>query len=91
MVYVDYLVMIGDLDCVRSMKKKLNIVCGISDLLPLSYFLGIAVNHDDNQIYLSQKPYAQDILPWSVYSFSHPCSTHLSTGTNLRKESGALL
>jgi hypothetical protein len=43
MVYVDDLVLIGDLEHVQSMKKKLNIRFEMSDLGPFPYFLGIAV------------------------------------------------
>jgi hypothetical protein len=44
MVYVDDLVLIGDLKSVQSIKKKLNIRFEMSDLGPLSYFLVIAVS-----------------------------------------------
>jgi hypothetical protein len=37
-VYVDHLVLIGDLESVQSMKMKLNIHFEMSDLGPLSYF-----------------------------------------------------
>jgi hypothetical protein len=52
MVYVDDLGLIGDLESVQSMKKKLNICFEMSDLGPLSYFLGIAVNRIENVLHL---------------------------------------
>jgi len=91
MVYVDDLVLIGDLDSVQSMKKKLNIHFEMSDLDPLSYFLGIAVTPDENGLHLSQERNAEEILRRFQFSSSHPCSTPVSPGTKLRKESGALL
>jgi len=62
MVYVDDHVLIGDLESVPSMKKKLNIRFEMSDLGPLSYFLGIAVTRDEIRLYLSQERYAEPIL-----------------------------
>ena len=62
MVYVDDLVLIGDLESVQSMKKMLNIWLEMSDLGPLSYFLGIAVTQDKNGLHLSQDRYAEEIL-----------------------------
>jgi hypothetical protein len=50
--YVDDLVLIGDLERVQSMKKKLNIRFDMSDLGPLSNFLGIAVTRDENALNL---------------------------------------
>jgi len=73
------------------MKKKLNIRFEMSDLGPLSYFLGIAVTGDENGLHLSQERYAKEILRQFQFSSSHPCSTPLSPGTKLSKESGALL
>jgi len=55
MVYVDDLVLIGDLESVQSMKKKLNIRFEMSDLGPLSYILGITVTRDENGLHLSQE------------------------------------
>ena len=91
MVYVDDLVLIGDLESVQSMKEKLNIRFEMSDLGPLPYFLGIAVTQDENGLHLSQEWYAEDILWWFQFSSSHPCSTPLSPDMKLRKESRALL
>jgi len=62
MVYVVDLVLIGDLESVQSMKKKLNIRFEMSDLGLLSYFLGIAVTRDKIGIHLAQERYADEIL-----------------------------
>jgi len=91
MVYVYDLVLIGDLESVQSMKKKLNIRFELSDLGPLSYFLAIAVTRDENGLHLSQERYAEKILRQFQFSSSHSFSTPLSPGTKLRKESVALL
>jgi len=91
MVYVNDHVLIGDLESFQSMEKKLNIRFEMSDLGPLSSFLGIAVTRDENGLHLSQKRYAEEILRRFQFSSSHPCSTPLSPGTKLRKESGTLL
>jgi len=91
MVYVDDLVLIGDLESVQSMKKKLNIRFEMSDLGPLSYFLRFAFTWDENGLHFSQERYAEEILRWFQFSSSHPCSTPLGPGMKLRKEFGALL
>jgi hypothetical protein len=91
MVYVDDLVLIGDLESVQSMKKKLNIHFEMSDFGPLSCFLAIAVPQDENGLHLSLEQYAEEILPRFQFSCSHPCSTSLSPGTKFRQDSGALL
>jgi len=91
MVYVDDLVSIGDLESVQSINKKLNIRFEMSDLGPLSNFLGIAVTWDENGLHLSQERYAEEILQRFQFSSSHRCTTPLIPGTKLRQESGALL
>ena len=91
MVYVDDLVLIGDLESVQSMKKKVNLHFEMSDLGTLSYFLRIATTRDDNRLHLSLEWYAEEIFRRFQFSSSHHCSTPLSPGTKLRKDSGALL
>jgi len=91
MVYVADLVLIGDLESVQSMKKKLNIHFEISDVGPLSYFLGIPLNQDQNGLQLSQEQTAEEILRRFQFSSSHPCSTSHCPGTKLRNESRPLL
>jgi hypothetical protein len=44
------------------MKMKLNIHLKISDLGLMSYFLGIVVTRDENELHLSQEWYAEEIL-----------------------------
>jgi hypothetical protein len=91
MLYVDDLVLISDWESVQSKKKKLNIRFQMSDLGPLSYFIGIAVTQDENGLHLSEERYADEILRRFQFSSSHPGSTPISQGTNLRTVSGALL
>jgi hypothetical protein len=91
MVYLDDLVLIGDLESVQAMKKKLNIRFEMSDHGPVSYFLGIAFTRDENGLHLSQVRYAEEILRRFQCSSSHHCSTPLSPGTKLKKEYGDLL
>jgi len=91
MVYVDDLLLIGDLESVHSMKKELNIRFEMSDLGPLSHFLRIVVTRGENGLHQSHEQYAEEILRRFQFSSSHPCSTPLSPGTKLRKESGAVL
>jgi hypothetical protein len=83
-------VLIGDLESIQSMKKKLNIRFEMSDHGPLPYFLVIAVTRDENGLHLSQERYAEEILRQFQFSSSYPYSTPLSPGMKLRKESGAL-
>jgi len=64
-------VLIGDLESVQSMKKKLNIRFEMSYLGPLSYFLGIAVTRDENGLHLSQGQYAEEILRRFQFSSCH--------------------
>ena len=62
MVHVDDLVLIGDLESVQSMKKKLNIPFEMSDLGSVSCFLRFAVTQDKNGLLQSQVLYAKEIL-----------------------------
>jgi hypothetical protein len=91
MVYVDDLIVLGEPEAVAASKKQLQTRFEMSDLGPLSYFLGIAVTRDNNGLHLSQERYAEEILRRFQFSSCHPVSTPLSTGTKLRKDSGALL
>ena len=91
MVCVDDLVLSSDSEIVQSMKNKLNIRLEMSDLAPLSYCLGIAVTQDENGHHLSHERDAEETLRQFQFSSCHPCSTPLSPGTKLRKESRALL
>ena len=63
LLYVDDMLITGDdMDYVAFVKKKLGEQFMMSDLGPLSYFLGIEVHSDSDGYYLSQHRYVQDLL-----------------------------
>lgn len=55
----------------------------VKDLGPLNYFLGIEVQRDDKNLYLSQTKYTLDLLKRANFLLAKPCSTPVATGTKL--------
>jgi hypothetical protein len=62
-VYVDDLVIIGTKDAeVAAFKEEMKVTLHMSDLGPLSFYLGIEVHQDDSEITLRQTDYAKRIV-----------------------------
>ena len=63
MVYVDDIVLIGDDDVgIIELKAHLHQQFRTKDLGSLKYFLGIKIAQSNQDIYISQRKYALDIL-----------------------------
>lgn len=63
LLYVDDMLITGDdVDHISHVKRHLNEQFQMTDLGPLSYFLGIEVLHSAKGYYLSQPKYIQDLI-----------------------------
>ncbi|KAJ9551570.1 hypothetical protein OSB04_015615 [Centaurea solstitialis] len=61
----------------------------MTDLGPLSYFLGISVTRSKGAMFLSQRKYAEDILQRANMSTCKPVTTPVDTKSKLSLESGS--
>jgi hypothetical protein len=62
-IYVDYLVITGNKDAeVAAFKEEMKATFWMSDLGPLSFYLGIEVHQDDSRITLRQTAYAKRVV-----------------------------
>ena len=74
LLYVDDMLITGDdSDYVAFVKERLSEQFKMSDLGPLSYFLGIEVSCTDDGYYLSQHRYVEDLITRSGLT---DCLTH---------------
>jgi hypothetical protein len=87
-VYIDDLVILGECD------KELSLFKGVmkrafrmSDLVPLSYYLGIEVKQGAHGIGLSQSSYAMKLLEKAGMESYNPCATPMENKLKLSKES----
>lgn len=60
----------------------------MSDLGPLSYFLGIAVTRTPSYLLLSQEKYAQEILERAGMASCKPAATPVDTKSKLSADAG---
>jgi hypothetical protein len=58
----------------------------MTDLGELHHFLGLAIRHDSQEMFLSQTQYALDILEHASMSSWHPASTPVDTAPKLAAE-----
>jgi hypothetical protein len=73
-VYVDYLIMIeGCIKVISSFKRQMQAELKMSDLGPLSFYLGIEVHQDEWKITLSQGAYATRIVEKAGLAGCNPC------------------
>jgi transposase InsO family protein len=91
-VYVDDLVVIGGCDrVIDSFKKQMMAEFRMSDLGPLSFYLGIEVHQDKGKITLSQSAYATRIVERAGLSGCNPSATPMDPRVKLSKDSTAAL
>jgi hypothetical protein len=63
LLYLDDTLITGDdAEHISVLKKQLGEQFEISDLGPLSYFLGIEVQHSPKKYFLSQSKYIEDLI-----------------------------
>jgi hypothetical protein len=86
-VYVDDSIISGaDNDLVSSFKIEMQNVFKMSDLAPLSYYLGIKVHQSNHGITISQGAYAEKILLKAGLEDCNPCHTLMEARLYLSKE-----
>ena len=79
------------MDYVAFVQKKLSEQSMMSDLRPLSYFLGIEVHSDGDGYYLSQHRYVQDLLARSGMTDTRTAATPMELHLQLRPTDGVPL
>jgi hypothetical protein len=85
-VYVDDLIITsGDNDILNKFKEEMQRVFKMSDLGPLSYYLGIEVHQEKTGITISQGAYAQKILRKAGLLECNPCRTPMEARLHLSK------
>ena len=80
-----------DIEHISHVKKQLGEQFQMSDLGPLSYFLGIEVLRSAKGYYLSQSKYIQDLLARSGITDSRIAATPMDLHLQLRPTDGAPL
>jgi hypothetical protein len=76
LIYVDGIIITGSNDVVvTDIIQRLHKEFAITDLGPLSFFLGIEAIRDATGLYLTQRRYISDLLTKSKMDGAKPCST----------------
>ncbi|KAJ9560701.1 hypothetical protein OSB04_005861 [Centaurea solstitialis] len=84
LLYVDDIILTASSPTLISMViSKLSSEFPMSDLGPLSFFLGIAASRSKSGLFLSQSAFAQEILTRADMVSCNPCSTPADTKTKL--------
>jgi len=84
LMYVDDIILIASSHSLRkSVMSSLSTEFAMKDLGPPSYFLGIAVNRNAADMFLSQQKYAEQILEREEMSNCKPCPTPVDTKPKL--------
>jgi hypothetical protein len=92
LLYVDDMLITGDdLDHISHVKKHLSKEFLMSDLGPLSYFLGIEVQQTPKGFYLSQSKYLQDLLDRSRLTDTRTTVTPMDIHLHLHPTDGTPL
>ena len=92
LLYVDDMLITGDdIEHICHVKKQLGEQFQMSDLGPLSYFLGIEVLHSPKGYYLCQSKYIHDLLTRSGITDSRTAATPMDLHLQLRPTDGAPL
>lgn len=92
LLYVDDMLITGDdLEYIAFVKKKLSEQFMMSDLGPLSYFLGIEFTSTVDGYYLSQHRYIEDLLAQSGLTDTKTVTTPMELHVRLRPTDGTLL
>jgi hypothetical protein len=89
-VYVDDLIVIGNCSKeINSFKAHMQAEFRMSDLDPLSFYLGIEVHQSKGKIILSQGAYAARIMEKAGLTGCNPCATPMKARIRLSKSSSA--
>jgi len=80
LVYVDDIIVASSSqEATNALLMDLKKEFALTDLRDLHYFLGIGVTIDSNELVLSQKKYAEEVIRRAGMNHSKPVSTQLST------------
>ncbi|XP_021749530.1 uncharacterized protein LOC110715275 [Chenopodium quinoa] len=89
LLYVDDIILTTSSDRLRAgIISQLQTEFPMTDLGPLSYFLGIAVTRTPSYLLLSQEKYAQEILERAGMGSCKPTATPVVTKSKLSAEAG---
>lgn len=92
LLYVDDMLITGDdLEYIAFVKQCLSEQFMMSDLGPLSYFLGIEVTNTEDGYYLSQHRYIDDLITRSGLTDTKTATTPMELHVQLRSTEGVLL
>jgi len=92
LLYVDDILITGDdADQISYVKQQLGAQFQMSDLGPLSYFLGIEVKQSAKGCYLSQSKYIQDLITRSGITDHRTAATPMDLHLHLRPTDGTPL
>lgn len=90
LLYVDDIILITSSSSLReSFISRMQTEFPMTDLGPLSYFLGIAATRTSSSLFLSQQKYAQEILERAGMSDCKPIATPVDIGSKLSATSGS--
>ena len=81
----DILLMTKHKDRLHALKQNLYKKFEMTNAEPLSYFLGIRIDRDENNIYLSQKSYLEELLVKTCMNQCKPISTPLEIKLNVEE------
>ena len=92
LLYVDDMLITGDdVEHIFVLKKQLGEQFQMSDLGPLSYFLGIEVQHSPKGYFLCQSKYTEDLIGCSGISDNRIADTPMDLHLQLRPTDGTPL
>jgi hypothetical protein len=87
-VYVDDLVISGTKDAeVAAFKEEMKVTFQMSDLWPLSFYLGIEVHQGDSGIMLRQTTYAKCVVELAGLTDCNPALTPMEERLKLSRDS----
>eukprot|EP00253_Pinus_taeda_P009633 PITA_09633 len=86
-LYVDYLILTGDDQLIKSRKEDLAREFEMKDMGLMYYFLGVEVWQGDGDLFVSQRKYANEILKRFYMESSKPMETPIAG--NWRKDDAA--
>ncbi|XP_068655793.1 uncharacterized mitochondrial protein AtMg00810-like [Aristolochia californica] len=92
LVYVDDILITGtDFGQITKLQQVLHATFHMKDLGQLTYFLGLEVHHQANDIFLNQHKYIQDIITLAGLKDTSSVDTPMEVNVKYRKEEGDLL
>ncbi|XP_021986028.1 uncharacterized mitochondrial protein AtMg00810-like [Helianthus annuus] len=92
LLYVDDILLITSSNALRDrFMSQLSQEFAMTDLGPLTYFLGISVTRNKNTMFLSQEKYAKEILERTGLADCNPAATPVDTQQKLSVNTGTPL